>query len=249
VVGGTTTYYVYKGGQVIAEYNGSGGLLTEYIYTGSRMVAKISSAVTRYYLNDRLSVRLALDASGNIVGRQGHLPFGEDFGESGEQEKRHFTSYERDAESGLDYAINRSYSPSIGRFQSADPYRASGYRVDPQSWNRYAYTRNNPVNRIDPAGLEDDTLHPIEWDNGTISVNAGAYIVVGVSELGGGDEMLREENIHDEFLTKGPGETFEPLPPIQLSPLPNDSDFTQGIERGIECWCYEQHQPLTNPCY
>src|SRR5437868_3733262 len=27
------------------------------------------------------------------------------------------------------------------------------------------------------------------------------------------------------------------------------TDFTQGVERGIECWCYEQHQPLTNPCY
>src|SRR5215210_470446 len=26
-------------------------------------------------------------------------------------------------------------------------------------------------------------------------------------------------------------------------------DFTQGVERGIECWCYGQHQPLTNPCY
>jgi hypothetical protein len=26
------------------------------------------------------------------------------------------------------------------------------------------------------------------------------------------------------------------------------SDFTQGVERGIECWCYGQHQPLTNPC-
>src|ERR1044071_7304123 len=27
------------------------------------------------------------------------------------------------------------------------------------------------------------------------------------------------------------------------------TDFTQGVERGIECWCYGQHQPLTNPCY
>src|ERR1051325_6533380 len=26
------------------------------------------------------------------------------------------------------------------------------------------------------------------------------------------------------------------------------SDFTQGVGRRIECWCYGQHQPLTNPC-
>ena len=27
----------------------------------------------------------------------------------------------------------------------------------------------------------------------------------------------------------------------------NMADFMQGVEREIECWCYEQHQPLTNP--
>jgi hypothetical protein len=25
------------------------------------------------------------------------------------------------------------------------------------------------------------------------------------------------------------------------------TDFTQGVGRRIECWCYGQHQPLTNP--
>jgi hypothetical protein len=45
---------------------------------------------------DALSARLLLDTSGNVIGRQSHLPFGEDFAESGIQEKHHFTSYERD---------------------------------------------------------------------------------------------------------------------------------------------------------
>ena len=72
----------------------------------------------RYYVSDRLSTRLVLDASGNVIGRQGHLPFGEDFAESGTQEKHHFTSYERDVESGTDYAVNRQYSQSVGRFIS-----------------------------------------------------------------------------------------------------------------------------------
>ncbi|MFY9570064.1 MAG: RHS repeat-associated core domain-containing protein, partial [Blastocatellia bacterium] len=85
-----------------------------------------------------------------------HLPFGEDFGESGTQEKHHFTSYERDGESGLDYAVNRGYSPNVGRFQQADPYKASGYLFDPQSWNRYSYARNNATNRVDLLGLDDD---------------------------------------------------------------------------------------------
>jgi RHS repeat-associated protein len=83
------------------------------------------------------------------------LPFGEDFGESGTQEKYHFTSYERDSETGTDYAVNRQHVGSLGRFMSPDPYRASGYMVDPQSWNRYTYARNNAINRVDPLGLQD----------------------------------------------------------------------------------------------
>src|SRR5262249_30224191 len=36
---------------------------------------------------------------------------------------------------------------------SSDPYKQSGYLVAPQSWNRYSYTGNDPVNLVDPRGL------------------------------------------------------------------------------------------------
>ena len=36
-----------------------------------------------------------------------------------------------------------------------DPYMASGGVTSPASWNRYSYTRGDPVNRLDPRGLED----------------------------------------------------------------------------------------------
>jgi hypothetical protein len=64
----------------------------------------------------RLSVRLLIDKFGTFIGRQAHLPFGEDFAESGSQEKHHFTTYERDSETGTDYAINRGYDYVTGRF-------------------------------------------------------------------------------------------------------------------------------------
>jgi RHS repeat-associated protein len=41
-----------------------------------------------------------------------------------------------------------------GRFLSADP--TIPYPGDPQSYNRYSYTRNNPVTYSDPSGFEDD---------------------------------------------------------------------------------------------
>ena len=96
---------------------------------------------------------MTMDSNGSVVGRQAHLPFGENFTETGTQDKYHFTTYERDEEAGLDYAVNRGYSSVLGKFQSADPYRASGYKVDPQSWNRYAYVRNDVINAVDPQGL------------------------------------------------------------------------------------------------
>jgi hypothetical protein len=36
-----------------------------------------------------------------------------------------------------------------------DPLLNSGRSWDPQSWNRYAYARNNPLRNVDPTGLYD----------------------------------------------------------------------------------------------
>lgn len=164
-------------------------------------------------MSDRLSARLVLDTSGNVVGRQAHLPFGEDFGESGTQEKHHFTSYERDAESGLDYAINRGYSLVLGRFQSADPYRAKGSKVDPQSWNRYRYSRNDPINLIDRLGLDEEEPNRLVCSNCTVNISGsnGAF-----SDLGG--QML--------IVLPTPGEQDPPVPgtvPVPQIPPPPPS--------------------------
>ena len=170
-----TTYYVWEGSQVIAEYSnaqqsGTGGV--------------------RYYHQDRLSTRMITNESGAVVGTQDHLPYGEDIGTSGVPEKHRFTTYERDAESGTDYAMNRQYSYVSGRFNRPDP--VPGSLGSPQSWNRYVYAQNDPVNLIDPLGLNEEA--PII----TLSVTADAYpdsyryflwwwIFGGVTSTGGGD--------------------------------------------------------------
>ena len=53
------------------------------------------------------------------------------------------------------HADQRYYATGSGRFLSADPYKASAGPSDPGSWNRYSYTRGDPVGRYDPRGLED----------------------------------------------------------------------------------------------
>ncbi len=63
-----------------------------------------------------------------------------------------FATYWAD-QGGLQYAQNRYYSATYGRFTTPDPYRASGGPSDPGSWNRYAYVEGDPVNFNDPEGL------------------------------------------------------------------------------------------------
>jgi len=54
----------------------------------------------------------------------------------------------------VDYAWNRYYSPTWGRFMQADPSLTPEALKNPQAWNRYAYVAGDPVNYYDPAGLD-----------------------------------------------------------------------------------------------
>jgi len=84
---------------------------------------------------------------------QSYYPYGEQKSGPTPTEQYKFATYWRDSESGLDYASNRYYSSTLGRFLSADPYVNSGGLANPQSWNRYAYVENDPISKGDPGGL------------------------------------------------------------------------------------------------
>ncbi|MFQ5684640.1 MAG: hypothetical protein ACE5HC_15380, partial [Candidatus Binatia bacterium] len=120
VAGSTTTVYVFSGTKVIAEYV-AGSLSKEYIYAGSQLLATLEGSATKYHHSDHLSVRVTTDPAGNIIGQQGHYPFGEAWYQQAGNTKWMFTSYERDVESGLDYAIFRYDSSRLGRFMTPDP--------------------------------------------------------------------------------------------------------------------------------
>jgi RHS repeat-associated protein len=96
-----------------------------------------------------------------------YYPFGEEIGTPTASNTYKFASTYRDSSSGLDYAVNRYYASGIGRFLSVDP--VVGRATRPQSWNRYTYVRNDPVNHRDPKGLrgDDDDDDPEEADDWT----------------------------------------------------------------------------------
>ena len=80
---------------------------------------------------------------------------------SNDREK--FATYTRDSYTGLDYANQRYFASTYGRFNTPDPYKASASSKDPSSWNRYSYTRGDPVNRVDPKGLLDCDPDVCDW--------------------------------------------------------------------------------------
>jgi RHS repeat-associated protein len=83
-----------------------------------------------------------------------YYPWGENRGSTNPQDTWSFGTYWTDSVTGLDYANNRYYFNSLGRFMTPDPAGAGAASgQDPVSWNRYAYTGGDPVNRSDPSGL------------------------------------------------------------------------------------------------
>ena len=142
---GETTIFVYDlEGKMVAEYS-----------TQLEQAPKIS-----YLTHDHLgSPRILTDQFGAVISRRDFRPYGEEIVRTGyghDSIREKFATYERDGESGLDYAQARFYSSSLGRFNSADEPFLDQFEDNPQSWNLYLYVRNNPLNMVDPFGTAGD---------------------------------------------------------------------------------------------
>ena len=106
-------------------------------------------------------------ASGVVIENNRTLPYGEEWlPATGSANEEKFTSYLRDGESGLDYAIHRFDATTRGVFMSVD--RGPISLALPQSLNRYIYAMADPVNYTDPSGLSREVpipapVRPIYW--------------------------------------------------------------------------------------
>src|SRR6266481_3553915 len=101
-------------------------------------------------------------------------PFGEVYKGFGTAGSYDLTGDTQDTVAGTYDTQNRELNPSQGRWISPDLAGLSAVDPsNPQTWNRYAYVLNNPLNAVDPDSLwcvwEDGTADAAEADGGASS--------------------------------------------------------------------------------
>jgi RHS repeat-associated protein len=99
------------------------------------------------------SARISADWDRQLVYDTSYAPYGENY--DGSSNDQNFTGQSPDTLSGLYDFLYREHSPVQGRWISPDPSgMAAVDPSNPQSWNRYAYVLNGPMNSVDPSGLQ-----------------------------------------------------------------------------------------------
>jgi RHS repeat-associated protein len=158
-----TIYWYGMGGEVLTESALDGTSPVDYIYFGGRRLARVTSSTVYYYFGDHLdSARVMVQAGSSTACYEGDFePYGREHVVTGTCSQHYkFTGKERDAETQNDYFPARFLESNLGRWLSPDPGGVNAVHLDdPQTWNMYAYVRNNPATLNDPTGLmEADTV-------------------------------------------------------------------------------------------
>jgi RHS repeat-associated protein len=189
--GGVTTQYVYDGegqrvaklnpsgavseqdvyntaGRVIMRYNASGGWTEGEVWAEGNHLAIYANGQTYFPITDQVGTeRARFSYTGGIVQTCMSQPFGDNLQCTGTDSSPYkFGKLERDGESGDDHAQHRDYNSNPYRWLTPDP---AGQKVvvltDPQTWNMYMYSHDNPATDNDPTGLctVDNEQHNWLW--------------------------------------------------------------------------------------
>jgi RHS repeat-associated protein len=156
------------------------------------------------------------------------LPYGDEI-TSTSNDRTKFATYTRDSYTGLDYADQRFYASTYGRFMTPDPSAKSAKAGAPGSWNRYSYAQGDPANRKDPRGLDDCDSDPAACgsffadsygeDNGVAfnTPNCGLLTIDYIDNQLGDDDV----SCFDSPSPQGGGGSTPPPPPTCEQQLTN----------------------------
>jgi RHS repeat-associated protein len=203
IPGGTTTYSVWDGWDLVQEYHMSGSNAVEdasYLYGPTGLVKNLKTN-NYYYQDGSGSTSHLADSSGHLLEWYRYDLQGTPFFYNASDTQlstssysvRHlFTGQQWSSDLGLYDLRNRFYSPDIGRFLQPDPI---GFNGDPT--NLYRYCTNNPLKWRDPSGLLGEQPEGYEvprvWVPGSYIENngwggsyAGVPLGIGLSDPGVG---------------------------------------------------------------
>jgi RHS repeat-associated protein len=146
---GMVVYHYDLQGHLIAETTATGSTIVEYVWLGDDLLAQVRGGNIYYYHNDHLGTPQVMTGSTSfVVWKASYSPFGKAQVMVNIVENNiRFPGQYFDSETGLHYNRNRYYDPNLGRYVTPDPIGLGG------GVNLWTYTKNNPINGIDPWGL------------------------------------------------------------------------------------------------
>jgi RHS repeat-associated protein len=228
-----------------------------YLRVGSRLLAQhvtpltessgrtVPPAYSLYLHDDDLtSIVVVSDDAGSAIGAYSYEPFGartvawQATGSSAALAEVHrgFTGHEHDDEVGLINMRGRMFDPATGRFLTADPYVPQP--LSSQSYNRYSYGLNNPINRTDPSGFQDDGddddgagsgpyggSSPYPGGSG-VSGSGAASSGSGATGSGTAGDLGRSWDFDPSYITGSP--SSGPPPPTDADPTGGPSTLSPG---------------------
>jgi RHS repeat-associated protein len=176
VFGTTTTYLVYDGWNLVAEFDASGNQIAKYVHGANidEVLERIGLPANVYYHHDGLGSTAKLTNSvGAVVEQYSYSVFGSPristasggvLSASAYGNRFMFTGREYFAWQGMYDYRNRIYLPALGRFMQTDPMRFQARDV-----NLYRYVRNRVTSHRDAMGRQDESP-PIDLNGGDIEL-------------------------------------------------------------------------------
>ena len=199
------------------------------LFDGGYVTFSKQQPVYHFYLTDHQgNVRVVASADGTLEETNHYYPFGALFGESAGSSRQRYKYNGKELERLLsldryDYGA-RWYDPVLARWHSVDPLAEKYPDISP-----YVYCHDNPVNKIDPDGMDDyfNELGAFVSRIGSgskVMIKSGeSYICINDIDFSNNIKVI--ENIGIHYLSKSDKDKFTLRVSNTSNDIPKDAVF------------------------